>query len=239
MNNSTQTAPDPATAEGGVQDATKDVQFKSIGMKVGDRLILDPPPKLGEQPSVVRLIGYVNDLSLLVTMPDTRTWSGMPIEGDVFSVRAFSGRHAYGFSTIVDKRAVSPFEYLHLRFPRHITMRQIRNAERIATTLHARIIEEANSVPAMVTNLSASGAEMRVAGPARNVADAMEVELMLEIHAVRTPVCVNAVIRSLNEVADAGEFVYGVQFVDIDAQASIFLKSFVYQHLVEQPHKRL
>ena len=35
------------------------------------------------------------------------------------------------------------------------------------------------------------------------------------------------------------EAAYGVEFSDVNAQTNIFLKSFVYQNLVEQPHKRL
>jgi hypothetical protein len=156
------------------------VLFKDIGLKVGDRLILEPPPKLGDQLGMVKLIGYVNDLSVLVTMPDTRPWAGPPIEGDEFSVRAFSGRHAYGFSTLVGKRSVSPFEYLHLQFPRRITMRQIRNAERIATSITARIMDGAEPVTTMVTNLSATGAEVRAWEPARAVGDTISLELILD-----------------------------------------------------------
>lgn len=239
MNRAGQTAALPDVVEAAVENADKGVLFKDIGMKVGDRLIVEPPPKLGEQAAVVRLIGYVNDLSLLVTMPDTRNWSGAPIEGDAFSVRAFSGRHAYGFLTAVEKRIVTPFEYLHLRFPRQITMRQIRNAERIATRLNARILESTQPVPAVVTNLSASGAEVRIPGAARSVTDALAIELILEVHEVRTPVLVNGVIRNVSALADADGFNYGVQFVDVNPQVNIFLKSFVYQNLVEQPHKRL
>jgi c-di-GMP-binding flagellar brake protein YcgR len=239
MNKRSQAVPGPSSTEEDKQDAAKNIPFRHIGMKVGDRLIVDPPPKLGEQSAVARLIGYVNDQSLLVTMPDTRNWSGPPIEGDIFSIRAFSGRHAYSFVTDVIKRAVSPFEYLHLNFPRRITARQIRNAERVATMLDARIIEGAQPVPVKVTNFSASGAEIRAPEPVRAVGDALAVEITLDIHAVRTPVLVDAVIRSVSEIAGSAEYAYGVQFIDINAQTSILLKSFVYQHLVEQPHKRL
>lgn len=217
----------------------KDVLFKDIGLKIGDRLILEPPPKLGEQLGMVKLIGYVNDVSVLVTMPDTRAWAGPPIEGDEFAVRAFSGRHAYGFSTTVGKRSVNPFEYLHLQFPRRITMRQIRNAERIATTISARVLDGAEPVSTTVTNLSATGAEVRAWDPPRVIGETISLELILDIHKVRTRVVVSATIRNTHDIVDTGEAAYGVEFSDVNAQTNIFLKSFVYQNLVEQPHKRL
>ncbi|MBP6096595.1 MAG: flagellar brake protein [Methyloversatilis sp.] len=239
MNNSEMSMIESVASGAGQPDVGKEVFFRDIGLKVGDRLIVEPPPKLGDQPGTVKLIGYVNDLSVLVTMPDTRPWAGPPIEGDEFTVRAFSGRHAYGFSTTVGKRAVSPFEYLHLQFPRRITVRQIRNAERIATSISARILDAAEPISTVVTNLSATGAEVRAWEPARVVGDSISLELILDIHKVRTRVVVSAVIRNAHQLADSGESAYGVQFTDVNAQTNIFLKSFVYQNLVEQPHKRL
>jgi c-di-GMP-binding flagellar brake protein YcgR len=239
MNNSEMSMIESVASGSSLPDVGKEVFFRDIGLKVGDRLIVEPPPKLGDQPGTVKLIGYVNDLSVLVTMPDTRPWAGPPIEGDEFMVRAFSGRHAYGFSTTVGKRAVSPFEYLHLQFPRRITVRQIRNAERIATSISARILDAAEPISTVVTNLSATGAEVRAWEPARVVGDGISLELILDIHKVRTRVVVSAVIRNEHQLPDSGESAYGVQFTDVNAQTNIFLKSFVYQNLVEQPHKRL
>lgn len=225
--------------DGDAAQAVKDVLFKDIGLKVGDRLIIEPPPKLGDQVGVVRLIGYVNDLSVLVTMPDTRPWAGPPIEGDEITVRTFSGRHAFGFTTAVGKRAVNPFEYLHLQFPRRISMRQIRNAERIATSINARVLDVEDAIPTVVTNLSATGAEVRVWEPGRVVGDSVSLELILDIHKVRTRIVVTGVIRNIHEVGDTGESAYGIEFADVSTQTNIFIKSFVYQSLVEQPHRRL
>lgn len=239
MNNSEEGMIEAVAQGDNAPGVVKDVLFKDIGLKIGDRLMLEPPPKLGKQLETVRLIGYVNDVSLLVTMPDTRAWAGPPIEGDEFAVRAFSGRHACGFSTTVGKRSVNPFEYLHLQFPRRITMRQIRNAERIATAISARVLNGAEPLTTMVTNLSATGAEVRAWDPPRAIGDTISLELILDIHKVRTRVVVSAIIRNTHDIMDTGEAAYGVEFSDVNAQTNIFLKSFVYQNLVEQPHRRL
>ena len=239
MNNSEAGILETAAQVASTADVVEDVPFRDMGLKIGDRLILEPPSKLGDQPGTVNLIGYVTDLSLLVTMPDTRAWVGPPIEGDAFTVRAFSGRHAYAFSTTVGKRAVKPFEYLHLHFPWRITMRQIRNAERVGTAISARVLDGAEPVATTVTNLSASGAEVRAWESARAVGETVSLELILDIHRVRTRVVVSAIIRNTHDIADTGEAAYGVEFIDVNAQTNIFLKSFVYQSLVERPHKRL
>jgi hypothetical protein len=239
MNNSAMNSIEAVPTGDEAQSPAKEVMFKDIGLKVGDRLILEPPPKLGEQPGVVKLIGYVNDVSVLVTMPDTRPWAGPPIEGDDMMVRAFSGRDAFGFSTKVGKRAVTPFEYLHLSFPRRISMRQIRNAERVSTVITARVLDCDEPVPTVITNLSATGAEVKYWEPGRAIGSSVSLELILDIHRVRTRVVVNGIIRNLHDLPESGDSAYGVEFFDVNAQTGIFLKSFVYQSLVEQPQRRL
>ena len=118
-------------------------------------------------------------------------------------------------------------------------MRQIRNAERIATTINARVLDADDAIPTVVTNLSATGAEVRVWEPRRVVGDSVSLELILDIHKVRTRIVVSGVIRNIHEVGDTGESAYGIEFTDVSTQTNIFIKSFVYQSLVEQPHRRL
>ncbi|WP_374337010.1 flagellar brake protein [Methyloversatilis sp.] len=239
MNAIAESAVDELATLVGAEQGEKDVQFKDLGIKVGDRLVIEPPTKLGDQPGVVKLIGWVADQTVLVTMPDTRNWAGPLIDGDEVSVRTFSGRHAFGFGTRVTRRSVRPFEYLHLEFPRRISMRQIRNAERIATSINARVMDADEPVPTVVTNISASGAEVRVWEPGREIGDKVTLELVLDIHKVRTRVVVNGCIRNRHDIPDTGEPAYGVEFGDINAQTAVFLKSYVYQNLIEQPHRRL
>lgn len=222
--------------EGAEPQATA-LAFADLGLKIGDRMILEPPPKLGTTASVVKLIGYLTDQSVLVTMPDTRAWAGPPIEGDALGVRTFAGRHAYGFTTFVLRRSVHPYEHLHLEFPRRISVRQIRNAERIATSIQGRVMMD-TPVPTEVINLSATGAEVREWEGAGDVGSRIQLEMVLDIHQVRTRLVVDALTRNRHQASDGG-WAWGVEFCDVNAQTSIFLKSFVYQHLVEAPHRRL
>ena len=64
--------------------------FLGMGLKVGDRMQLDPPAKITGGARVVRLVGYTEDRSLLVSMPDEKNWSGSLIEGDTVLIRTFS-----------------------------------------------------------------------------------------------------------------------------------------------------
>jgi hypothetical protein len=134
--------------------------FDDMGLRVGDRMQLAPPSSLRGEPCMVRLIGYVRDLSLLVSAPPPGFWPAPVIEGDNVVMRVFSGRSAFGFVCQVDRIIKLPFEYLHLSFPRMIAGRVIRRSRRVKCSLPVTV-DGAAGLAATITNLSSTGAEIR------------------------------------------------------------------------------
>lgn len=223
----------------GQPEGQGEIRFRDIGLTVGDRMMVEPPAKIGDQQGVAKLIGWVPEQTIMVTVPDVRSWAGPLIEGDEINIRTFCGRHAFGFSTQVVKRSMLPFSHLHLAFPDRISTRQVRNAARVSTLITARVLDVSEPTTTVVTNLSATGAEVRAWMPARVVGDTVSLELSVEIHKVPTWLVLNGIIRNRHEIADSGEPAYGVEFFDMGAQTAVFLNSYVYQSLVEQPNRRL
>lgn len=224
---------------GVLSDEAGDVRFRDVGLAVGDRMMVEPPLKVGDQEGVVRLIGWVPDKTIMVTVPDVRGWAGPLIEGDILNIRTFCGRHAFGFSTHVVKRATLPYGHLHLAFPERISTRQVRNAARVSTRITARVLDMSEPRTTIVSNLSATGAEVLAWTPERVVGETVSLEVPIEVNKVPTGLVLNGIIRNRHETGETGELAYGVEFFDMGAQTAVFLKSYVYESLVEQPHRRL
>lgn len=211
--------------------------FLGMGLKVGDRMQLDPPAKITGGARVVRLVGYTEDRSLLVSMPDEKNWSGSLIEGDTVLIRTFSGRKAFSFNTRVLRRAVSPYEYLHLEFPSAVSSRRIRRAERVRTDIAVQL-KGADARAVRVTNLSATGAELRGSAAAGEVGESLSFTLPLKLHFVDIEVQCEGTVRNAHSLPDGG-VACGVEFAELDNQSWIMLRSYVYQHLLDSPSGRV
>ena len=213
--------------------------FDDMGLRVGDRMQLAPPPGVRGEPCMVRLIGYVRELSLLVSAPPPGSWQAPVIEGDNVVMRVFSGRNAFGFVSRIDKVIKLPFEYLHLSFPRVIAGRVIRRSRRVKCDIP--VVVDGGGDPATISNLSSTGAEICSNATLGEPGKALRLEFTIRVHDAEAPVALNAVIRSAQAAAGDGKSQWraGVEFVDVPAATNAALKNLVYQELIERPQSLL
>lgn len=220
--------------------------FEAMKLKVGDRLQMQLPELLSSERVIVKLIGYVNQLSLLVTPP--REANGLRIrllENDPVVIRVFTSQNAFGFQTSVSKTINVPFEYVHLSFPKEVKGMVIRKAPRVRTkiicsvsTLHDP--DQKNS--GMISNLSCSGALLDSTQPIAAKGETIHLSFRINLHAVDTLLQVNAVVRSQfsdeEGTAPNGRKLYhhGLEFVDLQPNDTLVLQSMIYHRIVEQPH---
>jgi len=210
-------------------------RFEDMRLSVGDRLQLSPPPRVGGDRCMVKLIGYVEDKTLLVGAPPSSQWRPSLIEGDQIAIRVFSGQNAFGFSVYVDKIIKQPFEYLHLSFPRQIVGKIIRKSRRIKTEIVATIA--GNPAPAIISNLSITGAEVRANVNPGELGATIGLSFVLKIHGVDTPLSLQAAIRSLKQDHEGveGSVRCGVEFQNLQPNDVSALQNLIYQELVEHP----
>jgi hypothetical protein len=209
--------------------------FDDMALRVGDRMQLAPPPKLEGDPCMVRLIGYVRDLSLLVTAPPAGCWRAPVIEGDNVVMRVFSGRSAFGFVCQVEKVIRIPFDYLHLSFPRLIAGRVIRRSRRIRAEIAVKI-EGGACTTGNILNISSTGAEVFTNAAPGETGATIGLSFTLNVHGVETPLALKAVIRSVRETAgDGPAWRCGVEFQNVSVEAAAALKNLIYQELIEHP----
>ena len=218
--------------------------FEAMKLKVSDRLQLQLPEQLSRDRVVVRLIGYVSNLSLLVTMP--RQSNGLRaelLEGDVIVARVFSSQNAFGFSAAVDRICKLPFEYLHLSFPAEVTGVVIRKAPRVRTRIICSVVSAAagaDGLPGVLTNLSANGALLDSRQALARQGEKVKLSFRLKPHAVEAMLTLNATVRTCytDEAANdgAGGLVHhGLEFSDLQPNDALILQSTVYQLMIEHP----
>jgi c-di-GMP-binding flagellar brake protein YcgR len=212
-------------------------------LKAGDRIQLQPPVWAGQGRHVVKLIGYLDNVDLLVSAP---LENGMPVplrENDRVIARYFSSEKAFGFSCTVQRVCKIPYHYLHLSFPDRIQGAVIRKSPRIRTQLVASIAKPGSDDSAKsgtIINLSANGAMLKTQQPLLRQGEKIQLAFRVRLHNVGAHLALNAMVRSMlrdepkNGLSEAS-YNYGLQFQDLPPNDSVILQSLVYQQMIEQP----
>jgi hypothetical protein len=229
--------PEPAAVQAtapSIEDGAHRFRFEDMRLAVGDKLQLSPPSTVSGNRSVVPLIGYVEGVTLIVGAPPAGQWRPSLIEGDQITVRVFGGQNAFGFTVYVDKIIRQPFDYLHLSFPKDIVGKIIRNSRRIKT--HIAVVVADNPAPATISNLSATGAEVRAGANLGEPGAKLALSFTLNIFGTDTQLSPQAVIRTVKQDPQDGIFRCGVEFNDLRPNDVTALHGLIYQELVEHPH---
>ena len=234
-----QNQPEMASAPG-LQDGS--YPFEAMRLKVGDRLQMQLPPRFASDRLIVRLIGYISNLSLLTTPPRGANGLRMTIEeGDELFVRVFTSQNAFGFAANVEKIIRLPFEYLHLSFPTEVKGMTIRKAPRVKTKIICSLIKAQSGgekETGVLTNLSANGALLATRGVLLDKGDTIKLSFRLLLHANEVFLNLNAVVRSqiIDETATNKKAAFfGLEFAELNSNDCMVLQSMVYQQMIEQP----
>ena len=228
---------------GAIDKKISEFNFDDMQLKVGDRLQLQlhsgakSSCRLNNDTCMVTVIGYVPDHSLIVSMPKTDQLIGQPfLEGDQILVRLFSGRCAFSFTVFVDKLVKLPFKYIHLSFPKHILGQTIRKSRRVRTAIEAEATVNSGSIPLIITNLSAAGAEISTHTELGGIGTLIELSVKVKIHEKEISLRLQSIIRSFKAINKQDALRYGVEFTSLQAEQIFSLRSFIYQELVENPN---
>ena len=228
---------------GAIDKKISEFNFDDMQLKVGDRLQLQlhssakSSCRLNNDTCMVTVIGYVPDHSLIVSMPKTDQLIGQPfLEGDQILVRLFSGRCAFSFTVFVDKLVKLSFKYLHLSFPKHILGQTIRKSRRVRTAIEAEATVNSGSIPLIITNLSAAGAEISTHTELGGIGTLIELSVKVKIHEKEISLQLQSIIRSFKAINKQECIRYGVEFTGLQAEQIFSLRSFIYQELVENPN---
>jgi c-di-GMP-binding flagellar brake protein YcgR len=220
--------------------------FLDMKLKVGDRIQIQPPASMGPDRYIVKLIGYVENLSVLVTPPLANGMRVPVRDGDNIVARVFTSQTAFAFNCSIDKVSKIPFDYLHLSYPTVVQGAIIRKSARIRTNIIASIALASaaptdDKLSAIIINLSADGALVSTRAPLDKRSPQIVLSFRINLHDVDAHLNIKAIIRNVqvDETKDDGDplkYQHGVQFLHTQPTDNMILQSLIYQQMIEQPH---
>lgn len=230
--------PKPATA------GREALRFEDMHLMVGDRLQVECPAYLGGERLIVRMVGYVDNVGLLVTAPAHHGVRVDLREDDVLVIRAFSRQKAFAFRSSILRVCKLPFDYLHLSFPTVVHSNTIRKSTRVRTHMAVRV-PAAGGAPdadASIHNISSTGVLVVADRALAARGECVRLNFVTRLHDVDTPIAVEAEIRSVVKEDEADEtglrtsFRHGMEFRSLQPADRMVITAFVYQQIIENPH---
>lgn len=188
----------------------------------------------------VKLIGYLKNRGLIVTVPGTDGEFVMLKDGQSFVVRFFSGQNAYAFTATVARQTSVPFPHLYLSYPREVRGLEIRKGSRIDVELIAAISSEgdggAKSGSGKIVNISTGGGALRAKTALGSKGDVISVKFKILVGDIQTFIVFDSIIRTVTQdKADAlMPYLHGLQFLNPDPNMAMALAAFVYQKIVDE-----
>ena len=219
----------------------------ALNLGIGDALQMQDSSVSNRAPNrryYVKLIGFLNKASIVVSHPMQDETLLAVEDGKNFLVRGFSGRKAYEFNANVLFSSHIPYPHLHLSFPKQIECLTMRGALRIQPKLASWIetMDAASApikVPAVMVDLSTSGARVHANRQFGKVGDEVRVAFHLPIDDEEQVFSISAVIRnSYNEtltedLGGAEVMTHGLEFIQPEGSMRMALQNFIYKTMAE------
>lgn len=238
--------PDEGTTTAAPAPEQKTYTFADMRLRVGDRLQIEPPAAVSSERHMCKVIGWLDNLSLLVTTPMVNGLRVPLRDNDKVVARIFANQNAFAFDTDVMRAVKIPFDHLHLTFPTRIQGAVIRKSPRIKMRMISTVSplppdgnspqESAPRYSAIILNVSADGALIQAKQPLTEKNGRLKLAFRVNLHDVDAMLTVTAVVRSLfAEEGKVGVMCHGVQFLEMESNDRLILQSMIYQKMIEQP----
>ncbi len=213
------------------------VNFTAVSLQVGDMLQMQLSGE-NDQRYGVRLIGFLEKKSVLVTPPVSNDSIILMRAGQSVVMRCFSGRNAYAFTSSVLRVCSTPYPYLHLTYPIEVRGMKIRKSTRVRANVIGSVWRDdqpEKRFPCSIDDISFSGAQVNCALPLGGMGDALRLYLRVSNQGATAYVSPLALIKRCSETEspDGRKYSYGVEFHNLDQTESFALQVLVYQHLFE------
>lgn len=232
------------TQNNSLANEEKKLSFEDMRIRIGDRIQLQLPSSYGEERVFVKVIGFLDHVSLLVTTPDFNAHRPTLREKEKVLVRGFSKQVAFAFDSIIRKVNIFPFSYLHLSFPEKIQGSLVRKDLRIKIRIIASVkqadeVNKDEKSSVIISNLSASGAYVLSKSNIFKKDQRIQITFQIKVHQIDNLMVMNAIVRNVQEEKNEAGAVIGVglglQFVEIEPHSSMLLQSLAYQQMIEHP----
>ncbi|WP_084190045.1 flagellar brake protein [Ferrovum myxofaciens] len=217
--------------------------FASLNLQVGELLQAQVWAGQNSQKYSVRLIGYCERRSVLVTAPEFNGHVILAHEGQNIVMRYFSGKNAYAFTASVLRVCNTPYPYLHVTYPVSIQEMKIRKAARVKANVTTSVYRDDNpeiKLACTIADISFTGVQLGSTVSLGQVGDVLKLCIQVSSQGVTANISPSVVIKVASEnkcqVGDGEEpllFMYGAEFHNLDQTESFALQVLVYQNLLK------
>jgi len=207
-------------------------------LKVGDTIHLGLQSGLVKGRSTVTVLGWLENVCIMVTAPNDDALRLMLKEGEPVLARVFTGQNAFAFNGMVLKTIHAPFRHLHLSFPDKVESASIRSSPRCRVNLPATVTAGGKGpFDATIIDIGTNGALIETPEIADGDKGSIEIACSLELHGVPVSLKLKGQVLALRgKTADAEpRCQYGVRFTNPESNDRLVLGSLVCYQMLEFP----
>jgi len=186
-----------------------------------------------------RLVGYIKNLSILVTTPMVVGTPLIMAESEPVEVRMVTGNNIYVFRTNIQSMCTSPTHYMHLEHPAEVRVQKLRKSPWARTNIGVMVTDELGAHEiATIVNLSPDGAHLRAPRALGETGKTLQLSFPANMEELATTLDIHAKIKHAYTPKAAPDSVasmleYGVAFSNVSAEDALWLKGLVYRHIAE------
>lgn len=207
---------------------------------IGDTVQLQFVPGNEEDRYYVKLIGFLDGKSIVVTTPRDQGAALRISNEQKFIVRLVSGNSAKGFTATAIHATSRPYPHLHLTYPQDLQTSTVRKAERIDCKLIVSVQNEEpdKSFPegksAAMKNISTAGAQLTTNEPIGESGEKITITCKVTVAKFEQYLNITGMIRrvSAKEDVEIGKYEYGVEFTIPDDKDKLLLHAFIYEQML-------
>ena len=207
---------------------------------IGDTLQLQFSPGNADDRYYVKLIGFLENKSIVVTTPriDGSTLKILPEQR--FIVRMISGNAAQGFSATALYSTTRPYPHLHLTYPNDLESITVRKAERVNCKLIVTVHNEepdrslGEGKSASMQDISTAGSQIFTIEPIGEKEDTITIKGKVNVAGLEQYLTISGIIRRVVEPKEeGGRYEYGIEFVLLEDNDKLLLHGFVYEQMMK------
>lgn len=209
--------------------------FSDLSLPIGANLTIETISPVRKYS--VQLLGYAQSKSIFISSP-LRDGKEVLLDKDcVLAVRLLDGKNVCAFESKVLYRSIQPYTYYHLAYPNDVKVLQVRNSERVDTTIEADVDSDFDIVgdwprTATINNLSKTGARMVSATRLGEKGQEILLQFGVVVSGINKRVCLPSIIRNVdnNETEEEPAYIVGVQFLELTDEEMLTLSTYIYEH---------
>jgi len=212
--------------------------FPPAGVKpqIGERVQLRSLNSNLQSYYSARLIGYIKNLSILVTRPMADEIPFIPVEGEPVEVRMLTGNNIYAFQSSIQRLCISPTNYLHLDYPTKVQVQKLRKSPWASVNLGVTVTDaQGVHEAAQLVNLSADGAQLHASITLGKEGDALQLSFHATIDERNIMLNLDATILHVRtpQIGETDSQEYNIAFHDVSTENALWLKGLVYRYIAE------